>query len=313
MTVRIALSIAILCAGASAAAADPAASKALVARIGDGTQPLAELIDPKLGLWVIDGADRKQRCGAAMLDVAVEIQVRAQTPVEVACTNRKKDATCTLGDETDFALRFDRTPRGLVLRALVRGDVKSIPKTACRDPKPLPVAPPPITASERRDGLTQEGAKTPTVATQAMLRTLGKGDWKLSAFADRERGLAVVEEPPDASDDPPPPRIVRACGADQDRELARVQQMIARMTKMVEDEEVNLSCANAASTAECVLQQIGEWGDVVHLYFRQTDRGLVLDGYGLFDENGVSEPALTYHAIVMQQALAHAWATPCPK
>ncbi|HTJ44198.1 MAG TPA: hypothetical protein VL463_18970 [Kofleriaceae bacterium] len=300
----------ILCAG-GVAAADPGASNQLVTRIGDGSQSIADLIDPKLGLWVIDGTTRTQSCGAAMLDVAIEAKVRA-TYADATCTNRKHDATCTLDD--DYALRFDRTPRGLVLRALVRGDVdraRSIPKTACHDAKPLPIAPPPITATERRDAMTQD--KNPTVATKAMLRKLGTGAWKLGAFADRERGLAVVEEPPDASDDPPPPRILRACGADLDRELAHVQEAVARLTKMTEDEEVNLSCSNAASTSECVLQQIGEWGDVVHLYFRQTDRGLVLDGYGLFDENGVVGPALRQHEIDIQQALTHAWVTPCSK
>jgi hypothetical protein len=323
---RYALIFAAVLASAGAAAAAPtsppsAATRQLMARLGDGSVPVVGLIDPAKGIWLVGEGRARQICAAnALLDIAVEAQIHARTwGAGAACVNREHDATCTLRGADpawpSFELRFDRGAGGLVLRALVREPSKGLDKiklgATCATPAVLATPPPPIVATARRDAPSEH--KTPTVATVAMLDHLAERRWAIDDFADRERGLVIVYYPPGAlAEGPSEAREARVCGAAIAGELAQIRSRIARNLEYAEKADAELSCRNQPTTSECVLSVVGEWGPVTRLHFRQTDHGLVLDAYSVFDEHQVSLPSLEQHDILVAQRLAHAAAEPCP-
>jgi hypothetical protein len=60
---------------------------------------------------------------------------------------------------------------------------------------------------------------------------------------------------------------------------------------------------------------LGVWivdGEKEHLHFRQTDQGLVLDAYAVFDEHQVGRRGMLDHSIAFALALARGWAAGCP-
>ena len=191
----------LVAAAARTAAADPptAATRALMTQLGDGTVPAASLIDPATGAWILEGDRATHVCGTtALLELAVEVRVHAATwGADAGCANHADDAGCDLPERVDavpfdgYTLRFDRSARGLVLRALVRGEASAkatIDRGAqCTGAAPLPAEPP--------------NANGHPVVTVAMVRALARGAAKLDPLIDRERGLTIVSEQPAADDD----------------------------------------------------------------------------------------------------------------
>jgi hypothetical protein len=303
--------------GAGAAPPPPSATSATNALLGalaDGTVPVARLIDPTKGVRVQRGDTTRLACGKELLDVAVEIGVRLRYQTSLAsCRNAKNEAICTF-DQSALELRFDRTHEGLVLRAFAQSPLGSAPApglaSSCTDVGPVPL-PPPVLARERRD--TPGKGKSPTVATLAILHHLEVGDWSLSDYADLERGLVVIEFPSDPGDEGPPPgdEIRRICGAALKAELPAIQRTVAAELKQIEgDQEPHCTNDARTGTAQCSFGPTGEWSPSRQLRFRQADKGLVLDAvvaYGDHVMNGREA-----YEVTVEQALAHAWAEPCP-
>jgi hypothetical protein len=280
---------------ATAAQANPtAATRAGIQSLG--LRGTTDLIDPAKGLWF----EGKHLCGGAeIVRASVKIaDTLAWGGGDLTCKNGATASSCTIEDGAE--LRFDRTPNGLVLRSYG----KAGKDTACPNATPIPVEPAPV--------ITPLAKITPAVMTIETLGKLARKELPINAFADPRRGLTIVEEPPNATDTPDPGRHLRACGATLDKELAKIPTLLGQFLAGRKDDATSVSCFNAKGRSGCTLSQIGEWGDVWHLSFRQTEHGLVLDGLSLFDEHGVVASALREHDIIYDTAMANAWLTPCP-
>ena len=151
----------------------------------------------------------------------------------------------------------------------------------------------------------------PTVATKALLRSLGRDRRALAAMVDRAAGVAYVDHFEGPSGEGPAPREALLCGRALDRQLKVVRGWL--FAQLHDDAAADLiSCTNRGGPPRCTFGATMEWDPAVHLQFRVDPvRGLVLAAILVDDEVLVDGAAVEREHRAQAAAVARLTARRC--